>query len=412
VNFSDFALDAQIMAGVRDAGYSVPTPIQEHVIPTVLEGRDVIGLAQTGTGKTAAFVLPILQGLIRSHAKKSGPIHTLVLAPTRELAMQIHQEFASLGRKTGYRSAPVIGGVGQFPQVKALRRASICVACPGRLLDLLNQRQADLSHVNTLVLDEADRMLDMGFMPDIEKIMARLPERRQTLLFSATMPREIRGLAEKLMTDPKVVQIDNTKPAAGVSHALYHVDDSLKPALLLAMLENNETGNVLVFTRTKHRAKSLALKLCNKGWAATSLQGNLSQTRRQEALSGFKNGKYRIMVATDIAARGIDCKSISHVINYDVPDTAEAYTHRIGRTGRAERTGVAATLVTRQDLRQVRDIERTLGHAIERLTLDGFDYKSQTPASREPAPVHQRRPPRQGRGNGSYRPGKAPSRHA
>ncbi len=412
MNFSDFALDAQIMAGVRDAGYSVPTPIQEHVIPSVLEGRDVIGLAQTGTGKTAAFVLPILQGLIRSRAKKSGPIHTLVLAPTRELAMQIHQEFASLGRKTGYHSAPVIGGVGQFPQVKALRRASICVACPGRLLDLLNQRQADLSHVNTLVLDEADRMLDMGFMPDIEKIMARLPERRQTLLFSATMPREIRTLAEKLMTDPELVQIDNTKPAAGVSHALYHVDDSLKPAMLLAMLENNETGNVLVFTRTKHRAKSLALKLCNKGWAATSLQGNLSQTRRQEALSGFKNGKYRIMVATDIAARGIDCKSISHVINYDVPDTAEAYTHRIGRTGRAERTGVAATLVTRQDLRQVRDIERILGHAIERLTLDGFDYKSQTPVSREPAPAHQRRPARQGRGNGGYRPGKAPSRHA
>lgn len=412
MNFSDFALDAQIMAGVRDAGYSVPTPIQEHVIPSVLEGRDVIGLAQTGTGKTAAFVLPILQGLIRSRAKKSGPIHTLVLAPTRELAMQIHQEFASLGRKTGYRSAPVIGGVGQFPQVKALRRASICVACPGRLLDLINQRQADLSHVNTLVLDEADRMLDMGFMPDIEKIMARLPERRQTLLFSATMPKEIRGLAEKLMTDPEVVQIDNTKPAAGVSHALYHVDDSLKPAMLLAMLENNETGNVLVFTRTKHRAKSLALKLCNKGWAATSLQGNLSQTRRQEALSGFKSGKYRIMVATDIAARGIDCKSISHVINYDVPDTAEAYTHRIGRTGRAERTGVAATLVTRQDLRQVRDIERILGHAIERRTLDGFDYKSQTPAPREPVPAHQHRPARQGRGNGGYRPGKTTSRHA
>ncbi len=412
MNFSDFALDAQIMAGVRDAGYSVPTPIQERVIPTVLAGHDVIGLAQTGTGKTAAFVLPVLQGLIRSHAKKSGPVHTLVLAPTRELAMQIHQEFASLGRKTGFRSAPVIGGVGQFPQVKALRRASICVACPGRLLDLLNQRQADLSHVNTLVLDEADRMLDMGFMPDIEKIMARLPERLQTLLFSATMPKEIRVLAEKLMTDPEVVQIDNTRPAAGVSHALYHVDDSMKPALLLAMLEKNDTGNVLVFTRTKHRAKSLAQKLCNKGWAATSLQGNLSQTRRQEALSGFKSGKYRIMVATDIAARGIDCKAISHVINYDVPDTAEAYTHRIGRTGRAERTGVAATLVTRQDLRQVRDIERTLGHPIEHLTLDGFDYKSETPSFREPAKAFQPRPARQGRGNGGYRPGRTSGRQA
>ncbi len=387
--FDDFALHAQIMDGVRAAGYSTPTPIQEQVIPAVLSGRDVIGLAQTGTGKTAAFVLPTLQRLMDSRVKRTGPIRTLVLAPTRELAMQIHQEFIALGRKTGFRSTPVFGGVNQNPQIKNMRRSSICVACPGRLLDLLNQRQADLSHVDTLILDEADRMLDMGFMPDIEKIMARLPEQLQTLLFSATMPREIRTLAEKMMVDPEVVQIANTAPAASVEHALYPVPDSRKSNLLLAMLDNDDTANVLVFTRTKHRAKSLAQKLSRQGWAATSLQGDLSQSRRQEALAGFKSGKYRIMVATDIAARGIDCKCISHVINYDVPDTAEAYTHRIGRTGRADRSGVAATLVTLGDRRQIRDIERTLGCKIERKKLDSFDYGQEETFDRPPRRPHE-----------------------
>ena len=374
MNFDDFALDAQIMAGVRNAGFITPTPIQNQAIPAVLSGRDVMGLAQTGTGKTAAFVLPILQRMIEAGHGRSGPVKTLVLAPTRELAMQIHQDFISLGRKTGFRSAPVFGGVGQFPQVKSLKHASICVACPGRLLDLLNQRQADLSHVDTLVLDEADRMLDMGFMPDIKKIMAKLPRQRQMLLFSATMPGEIRTLAETMMSDPVNVQVSNTAPAAGVSHAFYPVADRKKSDLLEAMLGREGLENVLVFTRTKHRAKSLAQKLCGKGWAAVSLQGNLSQNRRQQALAGFKKGKYRVMVATDIAARGIDCKSISHVINFDVPDTAEAYTHRIGRTGRADRKGTAATLITSGDYKQIRDIERTLGRKIERLKLDDFDY--------------------------------------
>jgi superfamily II DNA/RNA helicase len=404
MHFEDFALDAQIMAGVRDAGYVKPTPIQEKALPAALSGRDVMGLAQTGTGKTAAFVLPVLQRLIKTGAGRSGPVRALVLAPTRELAQQIHQEFIVLGKKTGHRSAPVFGGVNQNPQVKALRRASICVACPGRLLDLMNQGLADLRKVDVLVLDEADRMLDMGFMPDIKKITAKLPDKRQTLLFSATMPGEIRSLAQRLMSDPAMVRVDNTGPAALVSHALYPVADRKKQQLLEAMLDSEEAGSVLVFTRTKHRAKTLAGKLCRKGWAATSLQGNLSQNRRQEAMSGFKSGKYRVMVATDIAARGIDCRAISRVINFDVPDTAEAYTHRVGRTGRAERSGAAATLVTPGDRRQVRDIERALGRKIDRLELEGFEYGPEEPRGGQDRPAPGGRPKFKGPKPGGRRP--------
>jgi len=406
LQFEEFAFSAQIMSGVRAAGYETPSPIQEQAIPAVLSGSDVMGLSQTGTGKTAAFVLPILQLMIEARARKAGPVRTLVLAPTRELAVQIHQDFIKLGKQTGYRSTTVIGGVGQYPQIKALRRSTFCVACPGRLLDLLNQGEADLSQVDTLVLDEADRMLDMGFLPDIKKILARLPKDRQTLLFSATMPREIRALAESMMEDPVEVQVSNTKPAASVTHALYPVSDRQKPAMLEAMLKHGETGNVLVFTRTKHRAKSLAAKLCKKGWAATSLQGNLSQHRRQEAMNGFKNGQYRVMVATDIAARGIDCKAVSHVINYDVPDTAEAYTHRIGRTGRADRKGCALTLVTRTDRRQIRDIERALGKKIDSKKLDGFNYDEQ-PQER---PQAHARPAAKPEGKSGDRPSDRPGR--
>lgn len=354
------------MAGVRDAGYVSATPIQAQAIPALLEGRDVIGLAQTGTGKTAAFVLPLLHRMLEAGVRKDGPVRTLVLAPTRELAVQIHQDIQTLGRHTGFRSATVIGGVGQFGQVKALRRASICVACPGRLLDLLDQRVADLSHVNTLVLDEADTMLDMGFLPAIKNILARLPQERQTLLFSATMPSQIRSLAEGMMENPHVVKVSNTAPAASVSHTVYPVEDGHKHAVLEAMLTHPDAESVIVFTRTKHRAKSLALKLGGKGLTVIALQGNMSQNKRQEAMSGFKSGKYRVLVATDIAARGIDCQRVSHVINFDPPDTAEAYTHRIGRTGRAERSGMAVTLMTQSDRRQMKDIERALGCRIER----------------------------------------------
>lgn len=374
MNFDSFSFDERIRSGIRACGYVSPTPIQARAIPDVLAGSDVLGLAQTGTGKTAAFVLPILQRLINADAPKTGPLRVLVLAPTRELALQIHETFVSLGKQTGIRSAAVFGGVGVVPQVKALARATVCVACPGRLIDLLNRGDADLSKVDTLVLDEADRMFDMGFLPDLRRIINRLPRERQNLLFSATMPKEIRSLADGVLRNPVNVQVDNNAPAKTVSHALYPVASHLKSNLLEALLRDTEHDCVLVFTRTKHRAKSLARKLEGRGWAATSLQGNLSQNRRQEALDGFRRGTYRVMVATDIAARGIDCEHISHVINFDLPDTAETYTHRIGRTGRAERLGAALTLVTGEDEIQVRAIERILGSRIERRRLNGFNY--------------------------------------
>lgn len=391
MNFESFALDKRIMVGVFRAGYASPTPIQTQAIPPLLAGRDVLGLAQTGTGKTAAFVLPILQKLLTLDVQKRGPARVLVLAPTRELALQIHENFVDLGQETGIRSAAVFGGVGQAPQVKNLRQATVVVACPGRLLDLMNQGLADLSHVDTLVLDEADRMLDMGFAPDIRRIVSRLPGKRQTMLFSATMPAEIRTLTREYLRDPVEVKAGAAEPVAGISHAFYPVPAHLKAGLLEALLRTTDYKTMLVFTRTKHRAKSLARNLESKGFAATFLQGNMSQNRRQEAMAGFRSGKFKIMVATDIASRGIDCELISHVINYDMPDTAESYTHRVGRTGRAQRLGEALSLVTREDDEQIRAIERTLGCGIERRQLDGFDYFAPGRAveereTRKPAP--------------------------
>lgn len=396
MQFEEFALHAQIMSGVRNAGYSTATPIQAQAIPMILSGRDCIGLAQTGTGKTAAFLLPILHRMLQAGARKEGPVRTLVLAPTRELALQIHHEVMTLGRSAGYRSAPVIGGVGQYGQVKALRRAAICVACPGRLLDLMQQGVADLSHVDVLVLDEADTMLDMGFLPAIKQVLSRLPKKmrqdgspaRQTLLFSATMPQQIRALAEGLMHDPQTVQVANTAPAHSVAHSVFPISqddkgDALDNLLQGAMRQEEGKGSVIVFTRTKHRAKALALKLAKQGLAVVALQGNMSQNKRQAAMDGFKTGKYRVLVATDIAARGIDCRSVSHVINYDPPDTAEAYTHRIGRTGRANRTGVAITLMAPGERRIMKDIERALGCQIDRYL--GPDGEEVTVCVPEPA---------------------------
>ncbi|GAB6059072.1 DEAD/DEAH box helicase [Desulfonatronum parangueonense] len=376
MNFDSFALDKRIMAGVSRAGYLVPTPIQEQAIPPLLAGRDVLGLAQTGTGKTAAFALPILQKLLNLDAPKRGPVRVLVLAPTRELALQIHENFVELGGETGLRSAAVFGGVGQNPQVKNLRQATIVVACPGRLLDLMNQGLVDLSRVDTLVLDEADRMLDMGFAPDIRRIVSRLPRQRQTMLFSATMPEEIRKLTREYLHHPVEVKAETTGQAPAISQAFYPVPAHLKAQLLEELLRTTEHETMLIFTRTKHKAKSLAKKLENKGWAATFLQGNMSQNRRQEAMAGLRSGKYKIMVATDIASRGIDCLRISHVINFDIPDTTECYTHRIGRTGRAQQTGEALSLICRDDDEQVRAIERKFGGRIERRTLEGFDYEA------------------------------------
>jgi ATP-dependent RNA helicase RhlE len=375
MEFGIFNFHPAVCAGVKAAGYIRPTPIQAQAIPPVLKGHDVMGLAQTGTGKTAVFALPILHRLMQG---PRGHVRALVIAPTRELAEQIHESFVSLGKQTGLRSATIYGGVGMNPQVRKLRNGvEIVVACPGRLLDHINHRTIDLSRLEVLVLDEADRMFDMGFLPDIRKIVKHVPSQRQTLLFSATMPDDIRRLAQEVLRAPITVQVNHAAPLDSVAHALYPVEQHLKTSLLLELLRHTDTESVLIFARTKHRAKRVGEQLARAGYKAASLQGNLSQNRRQAALDGFRGGSYQILVATDIAARGIDVSSISHVINYDMPDTADAYTHRIGRTGRAAKTGDAFTFMTREDGEMVRGIERLLGEKVERRTLAGFDYNKQ-----------------------------------
>ena len=389
--FEMFSFHPAVAAGVKGAGYAVPTPIQVQAIPPVMAGRDVMGLAQTGTGKTAAFTLPILHRLM--HGSR-GAVRALVIAPTRELAEQINDAVLELGRQTRLRSVTIYGGVRANPQVEKLRKgAEIVVACPGRLLDHIGQGTIDLSRLEVLVLDEADQMFDMGFFPDIRRILAHLPRQRQTLLFSATMPAEIRGLAREVLLDPVTVQVDMVAPAATVAHALYPVPQHLKTPLLLNLLHHTDTESVLVFTRTKHRAKRLGEQLEKAGYRAASLQGNLSQNRRQAAMNGFRDGTFQILVATDIAARGIDVTQVSHVINYDIPDTTEAYIHRIGRTGRAARSGDAFTLVTDDDDAMVRAIERALEAPLERRTVAGFDYSVPAPR-RDDEFARSPRPPR------------------
>jgi ATP-dependent RNA helicase RhlE len=374
LNFNTFSFDPQISAGISAAGYSTPTPIQIRTIPPILAGHDVVGLAQTGTGKTAAFVLPILQGLIQG---PRGRLRALILAPTRELAEQTHVAISQLGRKTGLRSLTIFGGVNTQPQIRGLKAgAEIAVACPGRLLDLMGQQVVSLKQIEFLVLDEADRMFDMGFMPSIRQIMRALPAARQTLLFSATMPKEIRTLADDFLRNPVTVELGVSQPVETVSHAIYPVEQSQKVETLLTLLHTPGNDRVLVFTRTKHRAKKLAVQLAKTGLPATSLQGNLSQSQRQAAMEGFRSGRVKILVATDIAARGIDVSQISHVINYDMPDTADAYTHRIGRTGRMARSGIALSLVTQEDLPMLRVIERLLGHPLERRKLGGKEQEA------------------------------------
>lgn len=371
MNFDSFSFHPRINSGISAAGYSNPTPIQQRAIPPILEGRDVLGLAQTGTGKTAAFALPILQRLLKG---PRGRLRVLILSPTRELAEQTHLAITTLGRQTGLRSLTIYGGVSAQPQIKGLRAgAEIVVACPGRLLDLMGQGVVKLSSVETLVLDEADQMFDMGFLPAIRRILAALPKPRQTLLFSATMPAEIRSLANELLRQPVTIELGASRPVETVGHAIYPVDQSGKLELLLAILRQSGNGKVLVFTRTKHRAKKLAVHLMRAGLPATSLQGNLSQRQRQEAMDNFRSGKVKVLVATDIAARGIDVSRISHVINYDMPDTAIAYTHRIGRTGRMAKLGTALSLTTPEDLPMVRTIERLLGRSLERRKLAGLE---------------------------------------
>ena len=383
VSFEQFSLDQRVIAGIKSVGYTTPTPIQQQAIPIALEGRDLLGLAQTGTGKSAAFILPILHRLTSRAASRK--VRALIVVSTRELAEQIHQATIALGKNTRVRSVSIYGGVSKGPQLAELRRgAEVVIACPGRLLDHINAGDIDLSGVDVLVLDEADTMCDMGFLPDIRSILSHLPSKRQTLLFSATMPEDIRKLAVSILNDPDIVQVDPIAPVKTVSHALYPVPDSLKKKLLLAMLQQTPTGRALIFTRTKHRARSLGLDLSKLEYRVSALQGNLSQNRRDEAMNGFRSGKYDILVATDIAAHGIDVPEVSHVINFDMPDTVDAYIHRIGRTGRALQTGEAFTLAVAEDALMVRDVEKVLDARIERRRLPNFDYGDFTPESQFP----------------------------
>jgi ATP-dependent RNA helicase RhlE len=369
MDFSTFSFDPRIEATIKSAGYSEPTPIQEQAMPPVLAGRDVLGLAQTGTGKTAAFALPILQRLLLT--KERCVPRVLIVSPTRELAEQTHQSFIALGAGTPFKSMSIFGGVSTNSQIKNYRKVmpEILVACPGRLLDLFGQGVVKLDHIEILVLDEADQMFDMGFLPSIKKIIAALPKVHQTLLFSATLPSEIRSLAKQFQINPVRIEIGNSRPVETVSHYVRPVSQDGKYEVLRNVLHGIEHGQTLVFTRTKHRAKRLALQLTNEGFDATSLQGNLSQGQREKAMSSFRSGKTNIMVATDIAARGIDVTEIYHVINFDIPDTPEAYTHRIGRTGRMLRKGVALTFVTPEDRQVLRSIERFMGAPIP--VMDG-----------------------------------------
>ncbi len=367
MSFAQFELDPKIQAGITSCGFTDPTQIQEQAIPSGLQGRDVMGLAQTGTGKTAAFALPILQRLLQG---KRGKVRSLILAPTRELAEQISQSFQSLGHKTGQRVVTVYGGVSKSGQVRKLRSgADIVVACPGRLLDLHRDRAVDLSSVQTLVLDEGDRMLDMGFMPDIRKIMHKLPADRQNMLFSATMPRGIREMAEEILRDPVRVQVEHDKPLQAINQSLYKVERRSKPQMLMTLLRQGQEEATLVFTRTKHMATKLAGKLNAAGLQAKDLQGNMSQNNRQKVLQDFKKGGFNILVATDVASRGIDVTRIGHVINYDMPDTAEAYTHRIGRTGRVYASGEASTFAEPGDFRLIKEIERAQNQKLQRKNL-------------------------------------------
>jgi ATP-dependent RNA helicase RhlE len=379
VTFDQLNLHPSLVRGVHDQGYAVPQPIQVQAIPPAVDGQDLIACAPTGTGKTAAFLLPTLQHLL------TGPAHrtrALVLTPTRELALQVHHEVRQLARHTALKGVALYGGVPLEPQRRALRAgATVVVATPGRLLDHIRSGALDLSHVEVFVLDEADRMLDMGFLPDIRHILEYLPAKRQSLLFSATMPQSILRLAAGVLHKPVHIQIGAaTVPAAGITQTLCPVPQHLKTALLLALLGEASVTSALVFTRTKRRAEQLARQLTKSGMEVAQIHGDCSQGQRVAALEGFRAGRYRVLVATDVAGRGIDVEGISHVINYDMPDTVEGYVHRAGRTARVEAEGQAISLVTPADERTVCDIERAIGQTIERRRLNHFDYTVEPPS--------------------------------
>ena len=389
VTFDSFQFHSTLTNNIKTLKYSDPTPIQAAAIPTVLAGTDVIGLAQTGTGKTAAFLLPVIQRLLTS---KTKGLRVLIVVPTRELADQIQQAAIALTKGTNLRITSIYGGVSGRPQAATLRQGcDIVVACPGRLLDHLQQRTISLKDIEVLILDEADQMFDMGFLPDIKKILAQLPKIRQNLLFSATMPPEIKKLTVDILKNPKTIQAGQIAPIGTVAHALYPVPQHLKLKLLMSLLGHISSESVLVFTRTKFGAKKVDEALQKANFKTASLHGNLSHNRRQASMNGFRTGEFQILVATDIAARGIDISTVTHVINFDMPDTTEAYTHRIGRTGRAQKTGDAFTFVTRDDDDMIRQIERILKTSITRKTIEGFNYDLVAPAgSSSSGPSRQR----------------------
>ncbi len=382
-----------MLSGVESAGYAEPTPIQERSIPIALDGHDLLGLAQTGTGKTAAFVLPILNRLSKNtrHTEKQKAIKALIVVPTRELADQVNQAIEDYGQYTEFNSITIYGGVNKNPQDDKLAIGTdIVVACPGRLLDHIRERSIDLSSVDILVIDEADTMCDMGFLPDVRRILEHLPKPRQTLFFAATMPPEIRELTSDILDRPKTIQIGIIAPAKTVSHALYPTTDKIKKRMIMHLLERTATGQVMIFTRTKRRARFLAEDLEKTGFRVAPLQGNMSQNKRQKAIDGFRKGKYDILVATDLASRGIDVSEVTHVINFDMPNTVDTYIHRIGRTGRAHNQGEAFTFCVHEDEALIRKVERVLGNRIERRKLDDFDYGGYTPTLSSPEETSSR----------------------
>ena len=388
VSFAELDLAPEVLHAVLDAGYTHPTPIQQQAIPLALEGRDLIGLAQTGTGKTAGFTLPIVHNLISAPITddKGEPVHrvrVLILTPTRELAAQVEESFRKYGKYTKLRVVPIYGGVGIEPQSKALRAGvDVVVATPGRLLDHMERQNVVFDDLEVLVLDEADRMLDMGFAPQLNRIVAEIPAYRQTLLFSATMSPEIEALARTYLRKPVVVQIGRRSEAVStVTHAVYPVPRERKTKLLVELLKETNMDSVLIFTRTKHGADRVVNHLEDAGINATAMHADKSQGERTRALDDFKSGKIRVLVATDIAQRGLDVSGISHVINYDVPQQPEDYVHRIGRTGRAAATGDAYTFMSTDEIAMVRTIERMIGQQIPRISVPGYDFGTTAEAS-------------------------------
>jgi len=405
MSFADLKLHPSLLKAMKELGFARPTPVQSGAIPPTLAGRDILASAHTGSGKTAAFLLPIVQHLLD---RPRGATRALVLTPTRELAAQIVEHLADLAVHTPITGASIIGGVGMGPQEHAFRSGTdVLVATPGRLLDHLRSPYAKLHSLEFLVIDEADRMLDMGFLPEIRRVLRHVPARRQTLLFSATLPAPIVQLSAELLREPVRVRMERSAgPAVGITQAVYPVPQELKASLLVALLERGDIQDALVFTRTKHRANRVAAFLVRHRIEAERIHGNRSQSARTSALDGFKRGKYRVLVATDIAARGIDVEALGHVVNFDVPKAPEDYVHRVGRTARAEATGDAFTFVAPDEEEELRRIEKVIGRRLPRVTVPDFDYQAR-PAAKLERPIAERLAEARARKTGPHGPRQA-----